>query len=127
MNSNAVVLTDINEAIELVNDYAPEHLIIACKAPEAIADKIINAGSVFLGNYSPESAGDYATGTNHVLPTNGYAKSYSGVSIDSFLKKITYQQLTKQGLQQIGDTVEQMAAAEGLDAHKNAINIRLKG
>jgi histidinol dehydrogenase len=126
-NSNAVILTDINAAIELVNEYAPEHLIIACKDPEEIADKIINAGSVFLGNYSPESAGDYASGTNHVLPTNGYAKCYSGVSVDSFIKKITYQQLTRQGLLQIAETVEQMAAAEGLDAHKNAVSVRLKG
>lgn len=124
-NSNAVILPDIDEAIELINEYAPEHLIIACKNAEAIADKIVNAGSVFIGNYSPESAGDYASGTNHTLPTNGFAKSYSGVSVDSFVKKITYQQITKKGLQQIGDTVEQMAAAEGLDAHKNAVSIRL--
>jgi len=124
-NSNAVVLPGVNEAIELINEYAPEHLIIACKEAEVIADRIVNAGSVFLGNYSPESAGDYASGTNHTLPTNGFAKSYSGVSVDSFVKKITYQQITKQGLQQIGDTVEQMASAEGLDAHKNAISIRL--
>ncbi len=101
-------------------------MIIACKDADTIAGKIINAGSVFLGNYSPESAGDYASGTNHVLPTNGSAKSYSGVSIDSFVKKITFQQITKPGLQLIGDAVEQMAAAEGLDAHKNAINIRLE-
>ena len=124
-NSNAVILSGINEAIELINEYAPEHLIIACKEAEVIADKIVNAGSVFLGNYSPESAGDYASGTNHTLPTNGFAKSYSGVSVDSFVKKITYQQITKQGLMQIGDTVEEMAAAEGLEAHKNAVGIRL--
>ena len=125
-NSNAVVLPDMGNAIDLVNDYAPEHLIISCRDPEAIADRIVNAGSVFLGNYSPESAGDYASGTNHVLPTNGYAKSYSGVSIDSFVKKITCQQITRQGLELIGNAVEQMAVAEGLDAHKNAISIRLK-
>jgi histidinol dehydrogenase len=125
-NSNAVVFTDMNNAIALVNEYAAEHLIIACNDAESIGDKIINAGSVFLGNYSPESAGDYASGTNHTLPTNGFAKSYSGVSIDSFVKKITYQQITKAGLQQIGNAVEQMAQAEGLEAHKNAISVRLK-
>ncbi len=125
-NSSAVAIEDINEAIELVNEYAPEHLILACKNADAIADKIANAGSVFLGNYSPESAGDYASGTNHVLPTNGYAKSYSGVSVDSFVKKITYQRITRNGLENIGNAVEEMAAAEGLDAHKSAISIRLK-
>ncbi|HEY6502380.1 MAG TPA: histidinol dehydrogenase [Chitinophagaceae bacterium] len=125
-NSNAVVITNSNDAIDLVNEYAPEHLIIACKDEEQVAGRIVNAGSVFLGNYSPESAGDYVSGTNHVLPTNGYAKSFSGVSVDSFVKKITYQQISKQGLQQIGDAVEEMAAAEGLEAHKNAVSIRLK-
>lgn len=124
-NSSAVVLTNINDSVDLVNQYAPEHLIIACKDADKVADKIVNAGSVFIGNYSPESAGDYASGTNHTLPTNGFARSYSGVSVDSFVKKITYQQITKEGLQQIGDTVELMSAAEGLDAHKNAISIRL--
>jgi histidinol dehydrogenase len=126
-NSNAIVLTDMNQAIDLVNEYAPEHLIIACSDAENIANKIINAGSVFIGNYSPESAGDYASGTNHVLPTNGSAKSYGGVSMDSFIKKITYQQISKPGLQQIADAVQQMAAAEGLDAHKKAVSIRLIG
>ncbi len=126
LNSNAVVLSNMDDSIDLVNQYAPEHLIIACKDAEKIADKIVNAGSVFIGNYSPESTGDYASGTNHTLPTNGFARSYSGVSVDSFVKKITYQQITKQGLQQIGNAVEEMAAAEGLDAHKNAISIRLK-
>ncbi len=92
----------------------------------SIADAVVNAGSVFLGNYSPESAGDYASGTNHTLPTNGYATAYSGVSLDSFVKKITFQRLTREGLQQIGATIETMAAAEGLDAHKNAVTIRLK-
>jgi histidinol dehydrogenase len=125
-NSNAVVLPDSDDAIELVNEYAPEHLIIACNDAEMVANKIVNAGSVFLGNYSPESAGDYVSGTNHVLPTNGFARSYSGVSIDSFVKKITYQQITKAGLQGIGNAVEEMAAAEGLDAHKNAVSIRLR-
>jgi len=125
-NSSAIVLQDSGEMIELVNEYAPEHLIIATWDAKETADKIINAGSVFIGNYSPESAGDYASGTNHTLPTNGFARSYSGVSVDSFVKKITYQEITKEGLQRIGETVEQMAAAEGLDAHKNAITIRLK-
>lgn len=124
-NSHAVVINDIENAIALVNEYAPEHLIIACKDPEAIADKISNAGSVFLGNYSPESAGDYASGTNHVLPTNGFARCYSGVSVDSFVKKITYQQITEKGLRLIGSAVEEMAAAEGLEAHKRAVSIRL--
>lgn len=125
-NSKAIVVKNINEAIELVNEYAAEHLIISCKDDEMIAEKIINAGSIFLGNYSPESVGDYASGTNHTLPTNGFAKAYSGVSVDSFVKKITYQKLTQQGLQQIGKTVELMAEAEGLDAHKNAVSIRMK-
>ncbi len=125
-NSKAIILTNMDDVIEMVNEYAAEHLIISCKDDEAIAEKIINAGSIFLGNYSPESVGDYASGTNHTLPTNGFAKAYSGVSVDSFVKKITYQKLTQQGLQQIGKTVELMAEAEGLDAHKNAVSIRLK-
>jgi len=124
-NSKAIVLDGPDKMIDLVNDYAPEHLIIAMKDAGRVADKIVNAGSVFIGNYSPESAGDYASGTNHVLPTNQFAKSYSGVSVDSFVKKITYQQISREGLQQIGETVEQMASAEGLAAHKNAIRIRL--
>jgi histidinol dehydrogenase len=126
-NSHAIVVENPDDAIELVNEYAPEHLIIACKDAALIADKIVNAGSVFLGNYSPESAGDYASGTNHVLPTNGYAKSYSGVSVDSFVKKISYQQITKKGLEQIGNAIQQMATAEGLDAHKSAISMRMSG
>ncbi len=125
-HSTAIVMKDMDEAIVLVNEYAAEHLIIACAHDETIAAGIRNAGSVFLGNYSPESAGDYASGTNHTLPTNGFAKAYSGVSVDSFVKKITYQKLTQQGLEAIGTTVELMAAAEGLDAHKNAVSIRLK-
>ncbi len=124
LNSKIIVLESIDDAIELVNDYAAEHLIISCANDELIADKIINAGSIFLGNYSPESVGDYASGTNHTLPTNGFAKAYSGVSVDSFVKKITYQKLTLQGLQNIASTVEIMAAAEGLDAHKNAVVLR---
>ena len=125
-NSKAIVLKNMNEAVELVNEYAAEHLIISCNDDEAIAEKIVNAGSIFLGNYSPESVGDYASGTNHTLPTNGFAKAYSGVSVDSFVKKITYQKLTQQGLQQIANTVELMAEAEGLDAHKHAVSIRIK-
>jgi len=125
-NSKIVLLNSIEEAIELSNLYAPEHLILSCNSSESLIDKIISAGSVFIGNYSPESVGDYASGTNHTLPTNGYAAMYSGVSVDSFVKKITFQQLTKEGLEKIGSTVMQMAAAEGLDAHKNAVGIRLK-
>lgn len=125
-NSRLIVMENINKAFELLNEYAPEHLIIASNNAELLSEKIINAGSVFLGHYSPESAGDYASGTNHTLPTNGYAKAYSGVSLDSFVKKITFQKLNKEGLKKIGSAVEAMAAAEGLDAHKNAITVRLK-
>jgi histidinol dehydrogenase len=125
-NSKIVLLNTIEEAIELSNLYAPEHLILSCNDAENLIDKIISAGSVFIGNYSPESVGDYASGTNHTLPTNGYAAMYSGVSVDSFVKKITFQQLSKAGLENIGNTVMQMAEAEGLDAHKNAVAIRLK-
>ena len=124
-NSKAILVKDKNEAIELLNEYAPEHLIIACKDDEQIAEKIVNSGSVFLGNYSCESAGDYASGTNHTLPTNGYAKAYSGVSLDSFVKKITFQKLTKLGIETIGNAIELMAEAEGLQAHKNAVTLRL--
>ncbi|MEI2707747.1 MAG: histidinol dehydrogenase [Chitinophagaceae bacterium] len=123
-NSKAILVNTMDEAIDLVNEYAAEHLIISCENDEAIAEKIINAGSIFLGNYSPESVGDYASGTNHTLPTNGFAKAYSGVSVDSFVKKITYQKLTKEGLTNIANTVELMAAAEGLDGHKNAVSVR---
>jgi histidinol dehydrogenase len=123
-NSKAILLHTRTEMIELVNEYAAEHLIISCKDDETIAEQIINAGSIFLGNYSPESVGDYASGTNHTLPTNGYAKAYSGVSVDSFVKKITYQKLSKEGLQNIGKAVELMAEAEGLEAHANAVRVR---
>jgi histidinol dehydrogenase len=126
LNSKIILLGSIDDAIELSNLYAPEHLILSCSNAEKLTDKIISAGSVFIGNYSPESVGDYASGTNHTLPTNGYAAMYSGVSVESFVKKITFQQLTKEGLENIGNTVMQMAAAEGLDAHKNAVAIRLK-
>jgi histidinol dehydrogenase len=125
-NSRFIVMENIDNAFDLLNDYAPEHLIIASDNAEKLAERVINAGSVFLGNYSPESAGDYASGTNHTLPTNAHAKAYSGVSLDSFVKKITFQNLSEKGLQNIGSTVMQMAAAEGLDAHKNAVSIRLK-
>ncbi len=125
-NSTAIVVEDMERAIFIVNSYAAEHLIIACKNEDVVAEQITNAGSVFLGNYSPESVGDYASGTNHTLPTSGYARAYSGVSVDSFVKKVTFQKLTPAGLQAIGTAVETMAAAEGLDAHKNAITIRLQ-
>ncbi len=124
-NSRFVVMENIFDAFNLLNEYAPEHLIIASGNAEELAGKVINAGSVFLGHYSPESVGDYASGTNHTLPTNGYAKAFSGVSLDSFVKKITFQNVTKKGLNTIGNAVEIMAAAEGLDAHKNAVSIRL--
>ncbi|MFT3702309.1 MAG: histidinol dehydrogenase [Agriterribacter sp.] len=124
-NSTAIIVDDMKTAVALINEYAPEHLIISSKNDEQIAESITNAGSVFLGNYSPESVGDYASGTNHTLPTNGYAKAYSGVSVDSFVKKITYQKLSKEGLNAIADTVIQMAEAEGLEAHANAVRIRI--
>lgn len=125
-NSKAIVLQSTAQCIALSNLYAPEHLIIATKDAEALADAVTSAGSVFLGNYSCESAGDYASGTNHTLPTNGYAKNYSGVSLDSFVKKITFQKITATGLQNIGPAIEIMAEAEQLQAHKNAVSIRLK-
>ncbi|MBK6984273.1 MAG: histidinol dehydrogenase [Bacteroidetes bacterium] len=125
-NSKAILVKTTNEAIDLLNEYAPEHLIIACANDEQLAEQVVNAGSVFLGNYSCESAGDYASGTNHTLPTNGYAKAYSGVSLDSFVKKITYQKLSKEGINTIGPAIELMAEAEGLQAHKNAVTLRLK-
>ncbi len=125
-NSKAILVKTNTEAIDLLNEYAPEHLIIACENDEQLAEQVVNAGSVFLGNYSCESAGDYASGTNHTLPTNGYAKAYSGVSLDSFVKKITYQKLSKEGINTIGPAIELMAEAEGLQAHKNAVTLRLK-
>lgn len=125
-NSRTVQLNSIEECIEFSNIYAPEHLIIASEVAENYVDKIINAGSVFLGNYSCESAGDYASGTNHTLPTNGYARNYSGVSVDSFVRKITFQSLTKEGIAEIGPSIELMAEAEELFAHKNAVTLRLK-
>lgn len=125
-NSRAILLNDLNECIQFSNQYAPEHLIIASENADDYITKITNAGSVFLGNYSCESAGDYASGTNHTLPTNGFAKNYSGVSLDSFVKKITFQKLTKTGLKNIGPAIEKMAEAEELMAHKNAVTIRLQ-
>jgi len=124
-NSRFIIMNDETAAFNLLNEYAAEHLIIASDNAVELCEKVINAGSVFLGHYSPESVGDYASGTNHTLPTNGYAKAYSGVSLDSFVKKITFQNLEKEGLKNIGPSVETMAAAEGLDAHKNAVTIRM--
>ncbi|NLR81954.1 histidinol dehydrogenase [Chitinophaga eiseniae] len=125
-NSKMILVKDIDTAIDMLNAYAPEHLILACNGAENLADRVTDAGSVFMGNYTPESAGDYASGTNHTLPTNGYARAYSGVSLDSFVKKITFQQISPEGLQNIGATIEAMAAAEGLEAHKNAVTVRLQ-
>jgi histidinol dehydrogenase len=124
--SRAFVVRDEGQAMALLNEYAPEHLILSCRDPERLAEAVVNAGSVFLGHYSPESVGDYASGTNHVLPTNGHARAYSGVSVDSFVKKITFQQLTREGLAGIGATVMRMAEAEGLEAHAKAVGIRLE-
>ena len=125
-NSKCILVKNEMEAIDLLNDYAPEHLILSCSNADNLAQKIINAGSVFLGHYSPESVGDYASGTNHTLPTNGYAKSYSGVSVDSFVKKITFQKLSEEGLRNIANTVELMAEAEGLQGHAEAVKVRRK-
>ena len=125
-NTRLIIADGVDAAFDLLNAYAAEHLIIASDNASVLADKVINAGSVFLGHYSPESVGDYASGTNHTLPTNGYAKAYSGVSLDSFVKKVTFQQLSKKGIKNIGNAVETMASAEGLDAHKNAVSVRLK-
>ena len=123
-NSKAIVVSNIMDGIDLVNEYAAEHLIICCQLAESIAEQITNAGSVFIGNYSPESVGDYASGTNHTLPTNAFARAYSGVSVDSFVRKITFQKLSKEGLENIGKTVIEMAEAEGLTAHANAVRVR---
>jgi histidinol dehydrogenase len=125
-NSKAIIFDTMDIAIDFVNLYAPEHLIIASKSPADAAEKIVNAGSVFLGNYTPESVGDYASGTNHTLPTNGFARAYSGVSVDSFVKKITFQELTPEGLRLIAPTVTQMAREEGLEAHALAVDVRFK-
>lgn len=124
--SKLIIVKDMDEVLEMTNEYAPEHLILAIKDYTSFADRVLNAGSVFLGNYSCESAGDYASGTNHTLPTSGYAKAYSGVNLDSFCRKITFQELTAEGIRSIGPAVERMAAAEQLDAHKNAMTVRLQ-
>lgn len=125
-NSKGILVTTEEEALGLINEYAPEHFIVVCKNEAYFVENIVNAGSVFIGTYTPESAGDYASGTNHTLPTNGYAKQYSGVNLDSFLKSITFQKITATGIQTIGPAIEQMADAEGLQAHKNAVTLRLK-
>jgi len=125
VNSKLILVKDMDEVIELTNEYAPEHLIIETKNYMELAERVVNAGSVFLGSYTPESAGDYASGTNHTLPTNGYAKAYSGVSLDSFIRKITFQEISREGIQNIGPAIEVMAAHEQLDAHKNAVTVRL--
>lgn len=124
-HSRFIAVPDERTAMQLLNSYAPEHLILACRNAEALCHEVVNAGSVFVGAWSPESVGDYASGTNHTLPTNGFATAWSGVSVDSFVKKITFQQLTPQGLQEIGPAVEQLADAEGLQAHRNAVTVRL--
>ncbi|MBV6644977.1 MAG: histidinol dehydrogenase [Cyclobacteriaceae bacterium] len=124
--SAAIVVEDREAALDIINKYGPEHLILSVSKPEKLAAKIVNAGSVFVGEYTPESAGDYASGTNHTLPTNGWARSYSGVSLDSFYKKITFQQITPEGLRSLGPHIETMAEAEQLEGHKNAVTIRLK-
>lgn len=125
LNSKMIVMDEMEQMIEMVNCYAPEHLIIACRDHLSIAEKITNAGSIFLGNYTPESAGDYASGTNHTLPTNGWAHAYSGLNMDAFVKKITLQEISKYGLFNISSAVMEMAAAEELEAHRNAVGIRL--
>lgn len=125
-NARLILVQNIEEALDLSNLYAPEHLILAVDNEELVAEGVVNAGSVFLGNFTPESAGDYASGTNHTLPTYGYARAYSGVSLDSFVKKITYQKLNETGLSRLGTTIMQMAAAEKLEAHKMAVSVRLK-
>ena len=125
-NSKLILVKDMDEALELTNEYAPEHLIVETENYRKIAERVINAGSVFLGSFSPESAGDYASGTNHTLPTNGYAKAYSGVSLDSFIRKITFQEIRPEGMKAIGPAIEIMAANEQLEAHKNAVSVRLR-
>ena len=124
-NSRIILVNDSKEAMDLSNAYAPEHLVIQTEDYEAMAERVINAGSVFLGRYACESAGDYASGTNHTLPTHGYATAYSGVNLDSYCRKVTFQHLTEEGIKSIGRAVELMAEAEQLDAHKNAMTVRL--
>jgi len=124
-NSTIILVKSEEEILEVINQYAPEHLILAIASPETLAEKVKNAGSIFLGHYTPESAGDYASGTNHTLPTNGYANAYSGVSLDSFVKKVTFQHISKEGIKSLGPIVETMAENELLHAHKNAVSVRL--
>jgi len=125
-NSQFILIPVLKDQIDFLNEYAPEHLILNVKNEDLYLDRIINAGSVFIGPYTPESAGDYASGTNHTLPTNAFARMYSGVNMDAFTKKITFQKLSKKGIQNIGNAIELMAEAEGLQAHKNAVTLRLK-
>ena len=125
-NSRLIFVENDKIAIDLINEYGPEHFIVCCTDEEYYIRNVVNAGSVFLGNYTPESAGDYASGTNHTLPTNGYAKQYSGVNLDSFNKSITFQRISETGMQNSGNTIEVMAEAEGLQAHKNAVSMRLQ-
>ena len=125
-NSKAIIVENSDTAMDMINTYAPEHLILCCCDADQVAERITNAGSVFIGHYSPESVGDYASGTNHTLPTNGFANAYSGVSVDSFVKKITFQKLSKEGLASISNTVVQMAEAEGLEAHAQAVRVRMQ-
>lgn len=125
-NSRLILVNSEEEAMELINEYGPEHFIICSENEDFFTDKVQNAGSVFIGNYTPESAGDYASGTNHTLPTNGYAKQYSGVNLDSFMKTITFQKIEAEGIMEIGPSIELLAEAEGLAAHKNAVSLRLK-
>ena len=124
-NSKIILLKTLEEAVEMTNEYAPEHLIISTRFYMGVAANIINAGSVFLGNYTPESAGDYASGTNHTLPTNGYAKAYNGVNLDSFIRKVTFQQITQEGLTNLSNAIILMAESEELNAHSNAVKVRL--
>jgi histidinol dehydrogenase len=124
-NSKAILVHNMNDGLDIVNQYAAEHLILASDNAHELADKVEHAGSVFIGNFTPESAGDYASGTNHTLPTNGYARAYSGVSVDSFVRKVTFQHITEKGIQELGKTIITMAEAEGLDAHANAVKIRI--
>jgi histidinol dehydrogenase len=125
-NSKIILLADREMAMDLINTYAPEHLILVCANAIGLANGVRNAGSVFIGNFAPESAGDYASGTNHTLPTNGFARAYSGLSVDSFMKKISFQHLTREGLEFIMDTIIEMALAEGLEGHAEAVNIRFE-
>lgn len=125
-NSKLIYVEEDQDAIDLINEYGPEHYIVCVENEDFYIDNIVNAGSVFIGNYTPESAGDYASGTNHTLPTNGYARQYSGVNLDSFMKSMTFQKISKEGIQEIGNAIEIMAEAEGLQAHKNAVTLRLK-